>query len=216
MVGRWRKTPFSRIGSTNFTPVFAGLFGLKFADKRLSLWDSTLAECCRLRSMPGGTVALDWNAPLFRGIARLKRLPTYLRRRSTKPFLIWSAACAAVSHLRVGYSPDFPNCQAREAGGSHPGAASGCRTRSGRDEIHADQFGGGTRGERRAEEEAERICRSTLEAAPHYVWMFNALASALDRQGRRVEAIEAVRQAKALQPDNRHWDAARLARFGAA
>ena len=211
VVGRWRKTPFSRVAA----PIHPGVcrhFGLKFADSDYR-FEFYTGEMLPFEEYARRYVALDWNAPLFRGIARLGA-----------PNLSTAEVDEAISNLECGLRRGFPSARGLFAW-AFLTAKRGKREEAIRalrrvveldpDETkYADQLAAELVASGEAEE-AERICRSTLEAAPHYVWMFNALANALEQQGRRAEAIEALRQAKALEPDNRHWSA-RITRFGVA
>ena len=210
VLGRWRKTPFPHIA----VPIHPGVcrhFGLKFADSDYR-FEFYTGEMLPFQEYARRYMALDWNAPLFRGIARFGVAT-----------LSEAEVDEVIADLECGLRRGFPSARGLFAW-AHLMVRRGRREEAIRamrrvveldpaETEYADRLAAElvTSGEA---VEAERICRSILDAAPHSVWTFNALVNALDRQGRRVDAIEAARKARTLQPDNPHW-AAHLTRFGA-
>ena len=208
---RWRKTPYPR----HAEPIHPGVcrhFGLKFADSDYR-FEFYTGEMLPFQEYARRYMALDWNAPLFRGIARF-----------AVPTLSQAEVDEVIADLECGLRRGFPSARGLFAW-AHLMTQRGRREEAIRamrraveldpaETDHADRLAAElvTSGEA---VEAERICRSILGAEPHSVWTFNALVNALEQQGRRVDAIEAASKARTLQPDNPHW-AALLTRFGAA
>ncbi len=211
VVGRWRKTPFPRVAA----PIHPGVcrhFGLKFADSDYR-FEFYTGEMLPFQEYARRYMTLDWNAPLFRGTAR-----------SGDPNLSEAEIDEVIADLECGLRRRFPSARGLFAW-AHLMARRGRREEAIRairrvveldpaEAEYADRLASElvTSGEA---EEAERICRSILDEAPRSVWTFNALANALEQQGRRAEAVEAAREARTLQPGNPHWGAL-LTRFGAA